>query len=69
MNTEDKLKALEKLFDANREYLNKNTEILHEYVDEKITAKEAMDKIIHETVVVGLKIMVATAKEKKETKE
>ena len=69
MNTKDKLKALEKLFDANREYLNKNMEILHEYVDEKITAKEAMDKIIHETVVVGLEIMVATAEAKKETKE
>ena len=69
MNTKDKLKELEKLFDANREYLNKNMEILNEYVDEKITAKEAMDKIIHETVVVGLEIMVATAEEKKATKE
>ena len=69
MNTKDKLKALEKVFDANREYLNKNIEIIHEYVDEKITAKEAMDKIIHETVVAGLEIMVATAEEKKETKE
>ena len=69
MNTKDKLKELEKLFDANREYLNKNMEILHEYVDEKITAKEAMDKIIHETVVVELEIMVATAEAKKATKE
>ena len=43
MNTKDKLKALEKVFDANREYLNKNMEILHEYVDEKITAKEYRD--------------------------